>query len=64
MSENEVNLKLLESITGSEVFKQILEAFAKLSFPNDNPYLNSRFGTYGDIYAEIKEVCRYFRVDF
>ena len=27
MSENEVNLKLLESITGSEVFKQILEAF-------------------------------------
>lgn len=41
-----------------------LHDLAKLSFPNGNPYIGSRFGTYGDIYAEIKEVCRYFGVDF
>ena len=41
-----------------------LHDLAKLCFPNDNPYIRSRFGTYGDIYAEIKEVCKYFGVDF
>ena len=37
MSDNEVNLKLLESITGSEVFKQILEAF-----PGERLYIPGR----------------------
>ena len=37
LSENEVNLKLLESITGTEVFKQILEAF-----PGERLYIPGR----------------------
>lgn len=52
--------KLLELVT---VVKE-LHNLAKLSFPNGNPYISSRFGTYGDIYAEIKEVCKYFGIDF
>ena len=52
--------KLPELVT---VVKE-LHDLAKLSFPNGNPYIGSRFGTYGDIYAEIKGLCKYFGVDF
>lgn len=37
MSKNEINLKLLEGITGSEIFKQILEAF-----PGERLYIPGR----------------------
>lgn len=37
MSKNEENLKLLESITGSEIFKQILE-----TFPGERLYIPGR----------------------
>lgn len=41
-----------------------LHDLATLCFPNDNPYIRSRFGTYGDIYKEIKGLCKHFGIDF
>ena len=64
MTEQERNAAFTAKLPELVGVVKELHSLAKLSFPNDNPYLNSRFGTYGDIYAEIKEVCRYFRVDF
>lgn len=64
MTEQERNAAFTAKLPELVAVVKELHSLAKLSFPNNNPYLNSRFGTYGDIYAEIKEVCRYFRVDF
>ena len=64
MTEQERNAAFTAKLPELVAVVKELHSLAKLSYPNDNTYLNSRFGTYVDINAEIKEVCRYFRVDF
>lgn len=41
-----------------------LHDLAKLSYEYERPYMNSRFGTNGDIFNAIKELCRHYGVKF
>lgn len=40
-----------------------LHELAKLCFENQDTYLCSRLGTYGDIYNEIKGLCKHYGVE-
>ena len=64
MTEQERNTAFKAKLAELVVIVKELHGLAKLCFPHENPYIRSRCGTSGDIYAEIKEVCRYFGVDF
>lgn len=47
MTEQERNAAFTAKLPELVAVVKELHSLAKLSFPNDNPYLNSRFGTYG-----------------
>lgn len=64
MTEQERNTAFKAKLAELVVTVKELHSLAKLCFPHENPYIRSRFGMSGDIYTEIKEVCRYFGVNF
>ena len=64
MTEQERNAAFAAKLPELVAVVKELHSLAKLSFPNGSPYIGSRFGTYGDIYTEIKGLCKYFGVDF
>lgn len=46
------------------VITKELHDLAKLSYEYESPYMNSRFGTNGDIFNDIKELCHHYDVEF
>ena len=58
--DNAFRTKLCEFAT---ITKE-LHDLAKLSYEHESPYMNSRFGTNGDIFNDIKELCHHYGVEF
>lgn len=63
MTEQERNEAIKAKLPELAVVVREIHELANLRFPNDNYYWCSRFGTHGDLYTKIKDLCKPYGIE-
>lgn len=63
MTEQERNEAIKAKLPELAAVVKEIHELASMCFPNDNYYWRSRFGTHGDIYTEIKDLCKPYSIE-